>query len=104
MSEPSVLFLTHTAPVPPVSGDRVRTLHLMRQLAARDWKVSLFSLVIGTALSDTERRVLEELCEDVVLQPFDRRSLRHRAGDRLPRAPWLGPRRPRKTASADAGC
>jgi polysaccharide biosynthesis protein PslH len=75
---PRVLFLTHTAPVPPVSGDRVRTLNLMRQLVARGWNVSLFSLVIGTPPSAADRRTLEKLCDAVVLQPFDRSSLRHR--------------------------
>jgi glycosyltransferase involved in cell wall biosynthesis len=55
----------------------VRTLNLMRQLVARGWNVSLFSLVIGTPLSEAERRALDELCDTVVLQSFDRRSLRH---------------------------
>lgn len=62
--------------MPPVSGDRVRTLNLMRQLVARGWNVSLFSLVIGMQPSEAERRTLDELCNTVVLQPFERRSAR----------------------------
>lgn len=41
----SALFLTHSPPRPSVSGDRIRTFHLMRQLRARGWRLSLFSLV-----------------------------------------------------------
>ncbi len=41
----SALFLTHSPPRPSVSGDRIRTFHLMRQLRARGWETSLFSLV-----------------------------------------------------------
>ena len=39
------LFLTHSPPRPSISGDRIRTFHLMRQLRLRGWRVSLFSLV-----------------------------------------------------------
>jgi glycosyltransferase involved in cell wall biosynthesis len=55
----------------------VRTLNLMRQLVARGWNVSLFSLVIGRPLSEAERRTLDDLCDTVVLQSFERRSVRH---------------------------
>ena len=34
-SPPRVLYLTHRVPFPPDKGDRIRTYHLLRQLAAR---------------------------------------------------------------------
>lgn len=39
------LFLTHSPPRPGISGDRIRTFHLMRELRQRGWQISLFSLV-----------------------------------------------------------
>lgn len=39
------LFLTHSPPRPAISGDRIRTFHLMDELRRRGWDVSLFSLV-----------------------------------------------------------
>ena len=39
------LFITHSPPRPAISGDRIRTFHLMRELRGRGWHVSLFSLV-----------------------------------------------------------
>ena len=32
---PRVLYVTHRVPFPPDKGDRIRTFHLLRQLAAR---------------------------------------------------------------------
>lgn len=52
-----VLFMTHTAPVPPVSGERLRAFNLMRELGRRDWDVSLFSIEHGALAADD----LEEL-------------------------------------------
>lgn len=43
--KPQALFLTHSPPRPVISGDRIRTFHLMRELRDRGWHVSLFSLV-----------------------------------------------------------
>lgn len=43
--KPQALFLTHSPPRPEISGDRIRTFHLMRELRDRGWRVSLFSLV-----------------------------------------------------------
>jgi glycosyltransferase involved in cell wall biosynthesis len=43
--KPLALFLTHSPPRPEISGDRIRTFHLMRELRDRGWHVSLFSLV-----------------------------------------------------------
>ena len=70
-----VLMLTHTAPLPLVSGERVRNFHLLRELARRDWSVSLFALNHGPAPSAADEDVLRELCERVELEPFDASSL-----------------------------
>ncbi len=43
--KPLALFLTHSPPRPSISGDRIRTFHLMRELRDRGWHVSLFSLL-----------------------------------------------------------
>lgn len=66
----TVLLLTHTAPLPLVSGERVRNFHLLRELARREWKVSLFSLLHSVELSAEDESTLRELCEDVVLEPL----------------------------------
>lgn len=66
----TVLFLTHTAPLPLVSGERIRNFNLMRQLAARGWGVSLFSLARPGDVSQEDRRELGELCDRVVLEDF----------------------------------
>jgi glycosyltransferase involved in cell wall biosynthesis len=56
------LFLTHTAPYPPVSGERIRNCSLMRALAEDGWRASLFSLAGGPP-----HPKLAELCDDVLL-------------------------------------
>lgn len=66
-----VLMLTHTAPLPLVSGERVRNFHLLRELARRDWAVSLFALVHGPAPSADDEQTLHGLCERVVLEELD---------------------------------
>jgi glycosyltransferase involved in cell wall biosynthesis len=66
-----VLMLTHTTPLPLVSGERVRNFHLLRQLAHRDWAVSLFALRHGPAPSPEEEATLGGLCERVVLEDLD---------------------------------
>ena len=43
--KPLALFLTHSPPRPSISGDRIRTFHLMRELRDRGWHISLFSLL-----------------------------------------------------------
>jgi glycosyltransferase involved in cell wall biosynthesis len=68
-------MLTHTTPLPLVSGERVRNFHLMRQLAQRDWAVSLFALRHGPAPSPEDEQTLEGLCERVVLEDLDASSL-----------------------------
>lgn len=47
-----VLFLSHTAPAPPVSGERQRALNLLRELGERDWEVSLFCIEHGEITAD----------------------------------------------------
>jgi glycosyltransferase involved in cell wall biosynthesis len=71
-----VLFLTHTCPLPQVSGERIRNLNLMRQLADREWRVSLFALAWGLLPGDQDRRSLAGMCEHVVLAPFTSSGLR----------------------------
>jgi polysaccharide biosynthesis protein PslH len=68
---PRALMLTHTAPLPLVSGERIRNFHLLRELARRGWQVSLFSLLHGPAPSPEDEAVLRELCEAVTLEPID---------------------------------
>jgi polysaccharide biosynthesis protein PslH len=66
-----VLMLTHTAPLPLVSGERVRNFHLLRELASRDWAVSLFALAHGPSPSPEDEEKLASICERVVLEPVD---------------------------------
>lgn len=70
-----VLMLTHTAPLPLVSGERIRNFHLLRELARRDWRVSLFALNHGPAPSPADEDTLRALCERVVLEELDASSL-----------------------------
>jgi glycosyltransferase involved in cell wall biosynthesis len=73
-------FLTHTPPLPLVSGERIRNWSLMHELAARGWKVSLFSLLHAeTSPSFAERAEMEEICEEVVLEPFAISSIERKA-------------------------
>ena len=73
-------FLTHTPPLPLVSGERIRNWNLMRELAARGWEVSLFCLLHAEkSLSAADRAKLEEVCEEVVLEPFTVSSLGRKA-------------------------
>ena len=78
-SEPHAVFLTHTAPVPLVSGERIRTFHLLRELVRRGWRVSLFSIVPGEYPARNELALLRELGVDFELQPFPAGSMLHRA-------------------------
>jgi polysaccharide biosynthesis protein PslH len=74
-----VLFLTHSCPLPQVSGERIRNFNLMRQLADREWRVSLFALVWGLLPGDQDRRSLAGMCEHLVLAPFTSSGLRRSA-------------------------
>jgi glycosyltransferase involved in cell wall biosynthesis len=84
---PTALVLTHEPPLPAVSGTRVRSLNLIRQLADRDWRVSLFTLAAGEDPGPEDRRGLESICERVVVAPFERSRARRlaRIGLGLPR-------------------
>ena len=56
------LFLTHTSPYPPVSGERIRNWSLMRALAEHGWRLALFSPAGGPPQPE-----IAELCDDVLL-------------------------------------
>jgi glycosyltransferase involved in cell wall biosynthesis len=61
------VFLNHEPPFPAVSGARIRSYHLLRELRRHGWSVGLFAL---TSPGDDEAAVragLSELCDDVVL-------------------------------------
>jgi glycosyltransferase involved in cell wall biosynthesis len=73
------VFLTHTAPVPLVSGERIRTFHLVRELVRREWRVSLFSLVPGDYPEPDALAPLHDLDVDIELRPFPAGSIPHRA-------------------------
>lgn len=60
-----VLFLTHTVPYPPVSGERIRTWSLMRELRERGWSVSLFAL--GPEEGAQAPAELAEVCGDLLV-------------------------------------
>jgi glycosyltransferase involved in cell wall biosynthesis len=71
---PHVAFLTHTPPLPAVSGERIRNWHLIRELSERGWRVSLFGLAHeGSAPAPEDVDRLRAVCDDVVLFPFPRR-------------------------------
>lgn len=72
-----VLFLTHEPPLPLVSGTRLRSYHLMRELARRGNRVSLFALDSGAPSPLSAQQKLAELCEQIELRPF-RPSKLHR--------------------------
>ncbi len=75
---PHALFLTHEPPLPMISGTRVRSLNLIRQLVRRGWKVSLFSLVPGADPTDVELAELQELCQTVTLETLPPVRTRYR--------------------------
>jgi glycosyltransferase involved in cell wall biosynthesis len=72
------LFLTHEPPLPAVSGTRVRSLNLMRELHRRGWRLSLFSLSDGSGPGEAVRVELEQLCERAVIEPFRRSGVAQR--------------------------
>jgi polysaccharide biosynthesis protein PslH len=61
----SLLFMVHTPPLPAVTGSRLRSLALIRQLVARGWDVSLFSLQTGVPAQHADLDELRALCTDV---------------------------------------
>jgi glycosyltransferase involved in cell wall biosynthesis len=80
------VLLTHEPPAPAISGARIRTLNLMRQLRRRGWSLGLFSLHRDGDDPSGSATELREVCDDVVLA-------------RLPG----GPARYRRLAAALAG-
>lgn len=64
--QPKALFLTHSPPRPAISGDRMRTFHLMRELRSRSWCISLFSLVAPGEPAGLEE-ALTEAADDWLL-------------------------------------
>lgn len=68
-----VVFLTHTLPLPLVSGERIRDFNLIEQLARRDWDVSLFSLVPALPVDAADMRRLQAICDDIFLYDFRQR-------------------------------
>jgi glycosyltransferase involved in cell wall biosynthesis len=86
-----VLFLTHEPPLPLVSGARLRSFHLMRELAGRGHAISLFALSSGQPPSPAALRQLHDLCERVELYPFAPSPLTRRltlAADYVLRRPF----------------
>ena len=75
---PRVLYLTHRTPFPPDKGDRIRTFHLLRQMAKRGriWLGCPADEPVG---ADT-LSALNGLCERVAAVPIDRRTRWAKAG------------------------
>lgn len=71
MAAGRVLFVVHAPPLPAVTGSRVRTLALMRQLAARGWEVSLFGLDTGVPPGPEDVAELRALCRAVRIARHD---------------------------------
>jgi sugar transferase (PEP-CTERM/EpsH1 system associated) len=67
-----VLFLTHRTPFPPDKGDRIRTYHLLRQMAARG-RVWLGCLA-DEPVPPESLAALESLCERLAVVPVGRLS------------------------------
>jgi sugar transferase (PEP-CTERM/EpsH1 system associated) len=67
-----VLYLTHRVPFPPDKGDRIRTYHLLRQMAKRG-RVWLGCLA-DEPVSPETLAALNSLCERVAVVPVGRRS------------------------------
>ena len=65
-----VLLLTHRVPYPPNRGDRIRSYHLLKFLAARA-EVSLACTTEEPVPADT-RRYLTSFCEEVAICPTTR--------------------------------
>lgn len=70
MAQRSVLFLTHEPPLPAVSGTRVRSSQLMRELRRRGWRVRLFSLA-PSAAAPPDLEALRDLATDPVVESFE---------------------------------
>ena len=71
-SLPKVLYLTHRTPYPPDKGDRIRTYHLLRQMATRG-RVWLGCLA-DEPVPPESLAALNALCARVAAVPVGRRS------------------------------
>ena len=73
----STLFLVHRIPFPPNKGDKIRSHHLLRYLAAR-YRVHLGTFIDSP--DDTDYvHALDELCASHCVVTLDRRSARLRS-------------------------
>jgi len=70
----SLLMMVHTPPLPAVTGARLRSLALVRQLVARGWDVSLFALDTGVPAQPADLEELRALCAEVRLVCPDARK------------------------------
>lgn len=77
-SLPRVLYLTHRVPYPPDKGDRIRTFHLLRQMA-RHGRVWLGCLADEPVAPET-LIALNGLCERVAAVPVGNRTRWFHAG------------------------
>jgi sugar transferase (PEP-CTERM/EpsH1 system associated) len=71
-SSKNILFLTHRAPYPPNRGDRIRSYHLLRHLAAQ-YRVYL-GAVVDEPVSDKAIEVLRQLTVERALVPLEGRK------------------------------
>jgi len=67
----SLLFMVHTPPLPAVTGSRIRSLALIRQLVDRGWDVSLFALDTGVPAQAGDLDELRALCAKVRIAAHD---------------------------------
>jgi sugar transferase (PEP-CTERM/EpsH1 system associated) len=72
LATPRVLYLTHRVPFPPDKGDRIRTYHLLRQMA-KHGRVWLGCLADEPVPPET-LTALNGLCERVAAVPVGRKS------------------------------
>lgn len=67
----SLLFMVHTPPLPAVTGARIRSLALIRELVDRGWHVSLFALDTGVPAQPGDLDELRVLCAQVRIAAHD---------------------------------
>ena len=72
-----ILFLVHRIPFPPNKGDKIRSHHLLRYLAAR-YRVHLGTFIDSPADADYVH-ALDELCASHCVVTLDRRSAKVRS-------------------------
>lgn len=69
-ARPEILFVVHRVPYPPNRGDRIRSYHILRFLAARA-NISLATLT-DEALEPDTIETLESCCRQVAVERLDR--------------------------------